>query len=224
MMVSLGRAIVKTSKQISKRRFSENSMYYTLGVSVAKQTGSELKTILTTPEMEAMTRGYSDSMTDSISEEEQLKLLGEFGPLLSDEMMKRMQAKQAEAAKAGMDFMVSYQLKYPRAKQSESGLIYHEILIGTGATPKPDSVVTVHYKGMLMDGTVFDSSIERGEPLEIPLNQVIKGWQEGMLMMQVGGKADLVIPPAIGYGDRGSPPVIPGNAVLQFEVELLKTT
>lgn len=79
----------------------------------------------------------------------------------------------------------------------------------------------VHYHGTLTDGTVFDSSVQRGEPIKFPLRNVIKGWQEGVAMMKVGGKATLVVPPEIGYGDSGSPPVIAPGATLVFEVELI---
>lgn len=80
----------------------------------------------------------------------------------------------------------------------------------------------MHYHGTLSDGTVFDSSVKRGEPLKFPLRNVIKGWLEGVSMMAVGGKATLVVPPELGYGDAGSPPVIPPGATLTFEVELLE--
>jgi FKBP-type peptidyl-prolyl cis-trans isomerase FkpA len=80
----------------------------------------------------------------------------------------------------------------------------------------------VHYHGTLCDGTVFDSSKDRGEPIKFPLSNVIKGWQEGVSMMKEGGKATLVVPPSIGYGDNGSPPVIPPAATLVFEVELIE--
>ena len=82
--------------------------------------------------------------------------------------------------------------------------------------------VRVHYEGKLVDGTVFDSSYARGDPLTFPLSGVIKGWTEGLQLMKVGGKAKLTIPPDIGYGARGSPPKIPPAAVLVFEVELLE--
>jgi FKBP-type peptidyl-prolyl cis-trans isomerase FkpA/FKBP-type peptidyl-prolyl cis-trans isomerase FklB len=85
-----------------------------------------------------------------------------------------------------------------------------------------ESTVLVHYHGTLTDGTVFDSSIARGEPIKFPLRNVIKGWQEGVSLMKAGGKATLVCPSAIAYGDAGSPPVIPPGATLVFDVELIE--
>jgi FKBP-type peptidyl-prolyl cis-trans isomerase FkpA len=93
---------------------------------------------------------------------------------------------------------------------------------GTGATPTAADTVKVHYQGSLTDGTVFDSSLQRGQPVEFPLSQVIPCWTEGVQMMKVGEKAKLICPADLAYGDRGSPPRIPGGAALVFEVELLE--
>ena len=108
------------------------------------------------------------------------------------------------------------------AKTTESGLIYTEIKAGAGTSPGASDTVKVHYHGTLRDGTVFDSSVQRGQPAEFPLNRVIPCWTEGVTMMKPGGKSKLVCPAEIAYGDRGSPPVIPGGAALTFEVELLE--
>ena len=102
-----------------------------------------------------------------------------------------------------------------------SGLIIREIVAGEGERPSETSVVKVHYHGTLSDGTVFDSSVERGKPASFPLNQVIPAWTEGLQLMGVGGKALLICPPQLAYGDRGAPPAIPPKATLHFEVELL---
>ena len=102
-----------------------------------------------------------------------------------------------------------------------SGLIYQSLKDGVGASPGAADTVKVHYRGTFPDGREFDSSYKRGTPLEFPLNGVIRCWTEGVQLMKVGGKAKLVCPPAIAYGARGAGNVIPPNATLHFEVELL---
>jgi FKBP-type peptidyl-prolyl cis-trans isomerase FkpA len=105
---------------------------------------------------------------------------------------------------------------------SSTGLIYQSLKDGSGASPTASDVVKVHYRGTLTNGTEFDSSYKRGQPAEFPLNRVIKCWTEGVQKMKVGGKAKLTCPPAIAYGERGTPGgPIPPNATLNFEVELL---
>ena len=103
-----------------------------------------------------------------------------------------------------------------------SGLSYLETVAGKGASPTATDTVRVHYRGTFPDGREFDSSIARGQPAEFPLNRVIKCWTEGVQLMKVGAKAQLVCPPAIAYGERGTPGgPIPANATLNFEIELL---
>jgi FKBP-type peptidyl-prolyl cis-trans isomerase FkpA len=109
----------------------------------------------------------------------------------------------------------------PGAVKTESGLIYRALKEGNGRQPQAADRVRVHYRGSFPDGREFDSSYKRGEPAEFPLNRVIRCWTEGLQRMKVGGKAKLTCPPAIAYGERGAGGVIPPNAVLQFEVELL---
>jgi FKBP-type peptidyl-prolyl cis-trans isomerase FkpA len=103
------------------------------------------------------------------------------------------------------------------------GLQYTDDVIGTGAEAAAGKTAVVHYTGWLMDGTKFDSSVDRNQPFAFPLGggQVIKGWDEGVAGMKVGGKRTLIIPPALGYGARGAGNVIPPNATLKFEVQLL---
>ena len=102
-----------------------------------------------------------------------------------------------------------------------SGLIYESLKDGTGESPKATDTVKVHYRGTLQDGKEFDSSYKRGEPIEFPLSGVIPCWTEGVQKMKPGGKAKLTCPPAIAYGARGAGGVIPPNATLNFEVELI---
>jgi len=107
--------------------------------------------------------------------------------------------------------------------KTASGLEYVELEAGTGAQAEAGKSVSVHYTGKFQDGKVFDSSVARGEPITFQLGKgnVIKGWDEGIALMKVGGKAQLIIPPQLGYGERGAGGVIPPNATLVFDVELV---
>ncbi|OGR89831.1 MAG: peptidylprolyl isomerase [Elusimicrobia bacterium RIFCSPHIGHO2_02_FULL_57_9] len=107
------------------------------------------------------------------------------------------------------------------ARTFPSGLIYKEIKVGSGTSPKATDMVQCHYQGTLTNGTIFDSSYKRGSPTDFPLNGVIPCWTEGIQKMKVGGKSRLICPSSIAYGDQGHPPVIPGGAALIFDVELI---
>lgn len=109
----------------------------------------------------------------------------------------------------------------PGVKTTENGVQYEVLTQGEGAKPKKTDRVMVHYKGSLIDGTVFDSSYKRGEPVTFPLSAMIKGWIEVVPMMPVGSKYRLVIPPAMAYGERGFPPAIGPASTLLFDIELL---
>jgi FKBP-type peptidyl-prolyl cis-trans isomerase len=123
------------------------------------------------------------------------------------------------AAAAGGDFKVDS----AALTKTASGLQYQDVTAGSGAEAHDGQVAVVHYTGWLTDGTKFDSSRDRGEPFSFPIGagQVIPGWDEGVAGMKVGGRRKLVIPSNLGYGDMGSPPVIPPGATLVFDVELL---
>ena len=120
---------------------------------------------------------------------------------------------------------MSQQTNQGNVQTTPSGLQYEELQVGSGASPQPGQNVTVHYTGWLKDGSKFDSSVDRGSPFQFRIGQgqVIKGWDEGVMSMKVGGKRRLIIPPELGYGQRGAAGAIPPNATLVFEVELLDT-
>ncbi len=139
---------------------------------------------------------------------------------LSEELMKKQMAKATENVKIGEEYLEKNKKKQG-VQVTKSGLQYRVIKEGAGVTPKATDIVKVHYKGTLIDGTEFDSSYKRNQPAEFPLNQVIPGWTEGLQLMKAGSKYELVIPSALGYGERGNQS-IPGNSVLIFEVELLE--
>lgn len=141
------------------------------------------------------------------------------------EMQMKQMAEAAAAAEENAkmaEAFLSENGKKDGVKTLPSGLQYKVIAEGSGASPNPESMVEVHYKGTLVDGTEFDSSYKRGEPASFPVGGVIPGWTEALQLMKEGAKWELAIPPALAYGERGAPPVIPPNAALVFEVELLK--
>ena len=140
------------------------------------------------------------------------------------EVFKARMDKVAQTEKDSGKAFIEKFVKDEGATKTESGLAYKVIKEGTGKTPMAEDVVEVHYHGTLADGTVFDSSVERGKTISFPLNRVIRGWTEGLQTMKEGGKTKFVIPSELAYGDAGAPPKIPGGATLVFEVELFKVT
>ena len=130
---------------------------------------------------------------------------------------KAPEIEKVEANKAEEEKLESKEIT------TASGLKYVEVKIGEGALPQAGQTVIVHYTGTLLDGKKFDSSVDRGQPFTFPIGQgrVIKGWDEGLSTMKIGGKRKLIIPPELGYGARGAGDVIPPNATLLFDVELL---
>jgi FKBP-type peptidyl-prolyl cis-trans isomerase FklB len=186
---------------------------YSLGVNVA--TGVKAQG-LETIDANALAKAFTDVFEGNdldISEEESMQILQEFFGKLQAEA-------QAKANEAGNAFLAENAAK-EGVTTTESGLQYEVINSGSGAKPTAADQVTVHYHGMLTDGTVFDSSVDRGEPAQFGVTQVIPGWVEALQLMSVGDKWRLTIPSNLAYGDRGAGGLIGPNATLVFEVELL---
>jgi FKBP-type peptidyl-prolyl cis-trans isomerase len=179
--------------------------------------GSNIKPFSLTPDELAIVKaGLSDAVTNAKPQVE----LETYGPKVNELAQKRTAAGADEAKKKGQQFADNVG-KEKDAKKLPSGVIIRTITPGTGASPTADDTVKVHYEGKLIDGTVFDSSIKRGQPAEFPLKGVVPCWTEALQQMKKGEKAQVVCPSSVAYGDRGQPPVIPPGATLSFEVELL---
>ncbi|MBO4614896.1 MAG: FKBP-type peptidyl-prolyl cis-trans isomerase [Bacteroidales bacterium] len=166
---------------------------------------------------------FSDMVggTAILTEEQEEQVIMQFFTKKQEEQQKE-QAKQFEETKNAGESFLAENAKRPEVKTTESGLQYEVITEGKGNKPAATDVVKVHYKGTLIDGTVFDSSYDRGEPAEFPLNGVIKGWTEGLQLMSVGSKYKLYIPYQLGYGERGAGGTIQPYSALIFDVELLE--
>jgi len=192
----------------------EELVLYAVGSGTAQQFG--LKGMFTEEELAIINRGFNDMVLDRSEIE-----LQDYLERMNELTQGRREAVFAELQEASEAYLEQVAAE-PGAVKTESGLIYIERVAGTGAQPSVTSTVSVHYVGTLPDGTVFDSSRARGEPVSFPLNRVIPGWTEGMQLMKVGGQAKLIIPSELGYGAKGKPPAIPPDVALIFEIELLE--
>ena len=195
--------------------------FYALGINIAKQVGSHVKTLVDEEELDILLQGFSDTMRGTTLQDSNI-ILSTYAQSLNAIVMERSNSIVERTRKEGEDFIANFLDCNEEAVKSESGLVYYPIKEGTGAQPTVSDTVEVHYHGTLIDGTVFDSSVQRGQTICFPLSNVITGWQEGLAMMKEGGKATLVIPSDLAYGDNGSGDLILPGATLVFEVELFK--
>jgi FKBP-type peptidyl-prolyl cis-trans isomerase len=201
----------KTTASSPEETFSKEASY-ALGMNV----GTSLKADNLYPNIEEFVQGIKDVLYDSKPRYTMEEAYQVFSEALSSLAEKReMENKQAE------NEFLAENSKKPGIHITDSGLQYEVISEGTGPKPTANDVVRVHYEGTLTNGTVFDSSYSRGEPIEFPLNGVIPGWTEGLQLMSVGSKYRLVIPSDLGYGPQGAGQQIPPYSTLVFEVELL---
>jgi FKBP-type peptidyl-prolyl cis-trans isomerase FkpA len=196
-----------------KLETEDQKTLYALGLLV----GRNVKPFALTPEeLEVVKAGIADAATGAKPQVE----LETYGPKVSELAGKRASVGADDTKKKGQEFANNV-AKQKDAATTPSGIVIRTITAGAGPNPAADDVVKVHYEGKLIDGTVFDSSIQRNEPAEFPLNQVVPCWREALQKLKKGGKAQIVCPSDVAYGDRGAPPDIPPGATLSFEVELL---
>jgi FKBP-type peptidyl-prolyl cis-trans isomerase len=186
---------------------------YALGLIISRNLGG----FALTPAELAVVQG---GITDGVLGRPPKVDLETYGPKLQDLAKGRLAAAANAEKKSGAAFLEKAAAE-PGTKKQPSGFLYRETKAGTGATPKATDKVKVHYRGTLVDGTVFDSSIDRNEPVTFPLNGVIPCWTQGLQLMKEGGAARLVCPSDLAYGDDGRPPRIKGGATLVFDVQLL---
>lgn len=200
---------------------------YAIGIQIATEFNSygfPLK-----PEMFA--KGIKDANAGAeflLDRAEIAQVMQQFQQKVAEQRQEQMAQQQAEMQgqmegnKKEADEFLAENLKKDEVSETESGLQYMVLEEGSGPKPDANDTVRVHYHGKLLDGTVFDSSVDRGEPIEFELGRVIEGWQEGLQLMKEGARWRLFIPPGLAYREMGSPPDIPPNSALIFDVELIK--
>jgi FKBP-type peptidyl-prolyl cis-trans isomerase FkpA len=198
----------------TKPMTDDDKIVYALGLSIYRSLG---QFDLSPAEVELVKQALSDAAENKPAVD-----LTAWGPKL-DSFASARASRVASREKAVSAAYLTKAAAVQGAVKTESGLIYREERAGTGVSPKATDTVKVNYRGTLTNGTEFDSSYKRNMPAEFPLNGVIKCWTEGVQKMRVGGKAELVCPSDLAYGDQGRPS-IPGGATLVFEVELLEVS
>lgn len=190
----------------------EQKTLYALGLSIERSLAGFS---LSDQELEMVKRGLTEGHGGKATVD-----LEQWGPSINKLMQSRAEAVSSKEKEAGAAFIEKAAAE-PGAVKTDKGYVYQEITAGKGASPAPEDTVRVHYRGTLANGKEFDSSYKRGQPAAFALNQVVPCWTLGVQKMKVGGKARLVCPSELAYGDRGAPPDIPGGAALSFEIELI---
>jgi FKBP-type peptidyl-prolyl cis-trans isomerase len=205
----------KSNLETDKEKFG-----YAIGVDIGKSLAQQVKDEI---DLVALVDGIEetlDGIEPRLDDEAREKIKSEVSRKIQEKQMADRTAKAAAAKDAGEKFLAENG-KRDGVKTTASGLQYEILTEGSGAMPKATDKVTVHYRGTLIDGTEFDSSYARNQPVTFPLSNVIPGWTEGLQLVKAGGKAKLYIPSALAYGERGAGPKIGPNEALVFEVELV---
>lgn len=215
-----GAVFAADEKPAASFKDNRDKVSYSYGVNIAstmKMQGFEINP-------DELANGLRDALAGKakLDEKEVRETLMAFSQELRNKRTEKMRADSEKNKKAG-DEWLSANAKKPGVKSFPDGLQYKVLVSGTGPQPKATDTVSAHYKGTLTDGTEFDSSYTRGQPLNLPVVRMISGWQEALTNMHVGDKWELYVPGPMAYGERGSPPKIGPNATLVFEMELLST-
>lgn len=212
--------INSTSTQNSALTTYQDSVSYVIGSDI----GSSLKDIKDDVKLDIIIQGIQDKLNEKelkISGEQAGPIMQKFSMQMRDKQMAAMKAKGEKNLAEGKKFLEENKTK-SGVVTTPSGLQYIILSKGNGQKPKESDKVKVNYKGVLLDGKEFDSSYKRGTPAEFPINGVIKGWTEALLLMDVGSKYKIFVPSELAYGERGAGPDIGPNTVLTFEIELLE--
>ena len=192
----------------------EDKIMYTIGQMLARQVAGFA---LSAKEADLVKLGLGDAILNKEKKADPAV----YGPKISELVKARMAIASEGEKKKGTEFVAKFAAE-KGVEKLPSGVLYQEATAGKGENPKPTDKVKVNYRGTLLDGTEVDSSYKRNQPAEFPLNGVVKCWTEGLQKMKPGGKAKLVCPPEVAYGDQGAPPNIKPGSTLIFEVELLE--
>jgi FKBP-type peptidyl-prolyl cis-trans isomerase FklB len=203
-----------------KIKTKTDSISYMIGTEI----GKDFKTRGIEITAEMLGKGIFDVIKgnkEALDEATKSKLMNDFQTQMQAKQEKTNKEQMGKNKQDGINFLAENKKK-AGVITLPSGLQFKIVSEGTGISPKATDTVTCHYRGKLLDGTVFDASYDRNEPATFPLNMVIKGWTEGLQLMKVGGKYELYIPPELAYGENGAGKTIPPGATLIFEIELLK--
>ena len=201
-----------------------DSVAYVIGANIGQNLQQNIAADSLEFNTTALIQGFKDALNgvDSLifSKEEKQNIMMQFQKDMQQKQMEKMTKASEPNKQAGLQYLENNK-KQPGVTQTQSGLQYKVIKEGKGKTPTANDQVTVNYEGKLLDGTVFDSSFERGKPATFPVTGVIPGWTEGLQLMKEGGSYELYVPSDLAYGDQGTQG-IPGGSTLIFKVDLIK--
>lgn len=205
---------------ITEKNSDREKVGYSFGYLMGKSNANALEDLDLDTFMQGFKQGF-EGKEASLTNEQMIQALSQYKKKVEAEELVSFQKEASSNLAAGSQFLAN-NAKKSEIKSTATGLQYQILTQGTGKKPNAQSNVQVHYEGRLLDGTVFDSSIARDEPVTLPLNRVIKGWQEGMQLMPEGSKYRFFIPAKLAYGEVGSGEAIPPNSTLIFDIELIK--